>query len=179
MKRLLSLPLYASSKETSDGEHEELMAERKHLFSDSPHQVPNHCLINEYLPGQGIHAHEDGGAYAPIVATISLGAPIVLDIFPKSGEGGTLQRNSRPQWRILQEERSLLISTGEMYTKHLHGIAAVKEDIDLQEVANWDFLEDKERFIKKANVRRTRVSLTFRDVLKVKKLGKGLKFLPR
>lgn len=177
MKRLLSLPFHAPSKGASDGEHEEPMAERKHLFSDSPHQVPNHCLINEYLPGQGIHPHEDGGAYAPIVATISLGAPIVLDIFPKPAEGGVLQRNSRPQWRILQEERSLLVSTGEMYTKYLHGIEAVKEDIDLQEVANWDFLGDKERFAEGRNVRRTRVSLTFRDVLKVKKLGKGLDFL--
>ncbi|CAO1599762.1 hypothetical protein XANCAGTX0491_003477 [Xanthoria calcicola] len=50
-----------------------------HIFSASPHGAPNHCLINEYTPGHGIHAHEDGAAYHPIVATISLGAPIVLD----------------------------------------------------------------------------------------------------
>jgi alkylated DNA repair protein alkB family protein 6 len=32
--------------------------------------------------------HQDGAAYWPLVATISLGAPIVLDVFEKDkGEG--------------------------------------------------------------------------------------------
>src|SRR5256885_13581058 len=35
------------------------------IFKDSPHGSPNHVLINEYLPGQGIMPHEDGPAYYP------------------------------------------------------------------------------------------------------------------
>ncbi|KAF9421928.1 Alpha-ketoglutarate-dependent dioxygenase alkB 6 [Podila epigama] len=33
-------------------------------------QDPNHCLVNEYLPGQGILPHKDGPAYLPTVATL-------------------------------------------------------------------------------------------------------------
>ena len=70
------------------------------LFSASPHSAPNHVLVNEYRPGQGIMAHEDGAAYFPIVATVSLGAPIVLDIYGKN-QAGT--RDPWPRYRILQE----------------------------------------------------------------------------
>ncbi|KAL8808602.1 MAG: hypothetical protein Q9200_004205 [Gallowayella weberi] len=146
--RLISIPM------TED--------DRENIFTKTPHHAPNHCLINEYTPGQGIHPHEDGAAYHPVVATISLGAPIVLE-----------------------EPGSLLISMGEMYTEHLHGIAEVEVDENLHEgkggVINWDMLgpEWKERFDKEGGKwkRETRVSLTFRDVLKVKNLGKGLGFL--
>ena len=50
-------------------------------------------------------------------------------------------------------------------------------------VVNWDFLRKESSLqIEKdggRNVRGTRVSLTFRDVIKVKKLGKGLAFLAK
>ena len=57
----------------------------KHLgiFNDTPHQQPNHVLINEYKPGEGIMPHEDGGAYAPVVATVSLGSTLCLEISRK------------------------------------------------------------------------------------------------
>ncbi|KAL8782286.1 MAG: hypothetical protein Q9213_005521 [Squamulea squamosa] len=170
--RLLSIP---TINDTSD--------ESNNIFSDSPHKAPNHCLINEYTPGQGIHPHEDGAAYHPVVATISLGAPIVLDVYRKPESGESL--GSRPAYRILQEPGSLLISTGEMYTEHLHGIAEVEADEDLHGgdngVVNWAMLgaEWKEKFEKEGGKwkRETRVSSTFRDVVKVKSLGKGLGFL--
>ena len=73
-----------------------------HIFSDSPHKTPNHVLINEYEPGQGIMPHEDGAAYHPVVATVSLGGPIVLDIYAKTNEG---HREDRPRFRVLQEAR--------------------------------------------------------------------------
>lgn len=41
----------------------------------------NHCLVNEYQPGQGIMAHTDGPVYYPIVTTISLQAPIVIEFY--------------------------------------------------------------------------------------------------
>jgi len=134
--------------------------------------------VNEYTPGQGIFPHEDGSAYHPVVATVSLGSHIVLDIYAKkSDESGEREENSR--WRILQEPRSLLITTGALYRDHLHGIAEINVDENLDEkgVINWDLVGRKEDFEDGAKKRKTRVSLTFRDVLKVKRLSKGLSFL--
>lgn len=42
---------------------------------------PNHVLVNEYLPGQGIMPHEDGPLFYPVVSTISLGSHTVLDFY--------------------------------------------------------------------------------------------------
>ncbi|MCJ1479751.1 hypothetical protein MMC13_008437 [Lambiella insularis] len=163
--RLLSLPIAA---DPSQG----------HIFSDSPHKSPNHVLINEYRPGQGIFPHEDGAAYHPVVATVSLASPIVLDIYARKSDG-IGERKEAPQWRILQEPRSLLITSGLMYRDHLHGIAetTVDDHLNRESVANWDLLGSQEDFQEGLRVRETRVSLTFRDVLKVKNLGKGLSFL--
>jgi len=72
------------------------------VWDDAPHNRPNHVLINEYGPGEGIMPHEDGTAYHPVVATVSLGAPIVLDIYEK-GE-------RVPKFRILQEPRRRVLS---------------------------------------------------------------------
>lgn len=120
--------------------------------------------------------HEDGSAYHPIVATISLSAPIVLDIYEKNDAGS---RREQPQYRILQEERSLLVTTSTMYAEALHGITetSVDQNINQDAIANWDLLGSKQRFKSGQFERETRVSLTFRDVLKTSKLGNGLKFL--
>ncbi|OUC48670.1 hypothetical protein D917_01111 [Trichinella nativa] len=47
----------------------------------TPGNEPNHVLINEYLPGQGIMPHTDGPAYFPVVANITLGSHTVLDLY--------------------------------------------------------------------------------------------------
>ncbi|MCJ1284112.1 hypothetical protein MMC26_003443 [Xylographa opegraphella] len=163
--RLLSLPIVA---EAGCG----------NIFSDSPHKAPNHVLINEYSPGQGIFPHEDGSAYHPVVATVSLNSHIVLDIYAKKDDGSG-EREPEPRWRILQEPRSLLVTAAELYKEHLHGIAETEVDEDLNEqgVANWDLLGRKEDFSGGVKRRSTRVSMTFRDVFKVKSLGKGLGLL--
>ncbi|OMO54645.1 Oxoglutarate/iron-dependent dioxygenase [Corchorus capsularis] len=44
----------------------------------------NHVLINEYLPNQGIMPHQDGPAYYPVVAILSLGSPVVMNFTPHS-----------------------------------------------------------------------------------------------
>ena len=124
--------------------------------------------------------HEDGAAYYPVVATVSLGGSIVLDVtekpdrnFSDSTDGEDLRK--RNTWRILQEPRSLLITTGSAYTDTLHGIAEIKEDVNLNEdtVANWNLLGNKELVVANGgrNERTTRISLTLRDVLKVSNLG--------
>ncbi|KZF22197.1 Alkbh6 protein [Xylona heveae TC161] len=144
------------------------------IFMDSPHGAPNHVLINEYAPGQGIMPHEDGAAYHPVVATVSLGAAIVLDIYQKRETG---EREIEPTYRILQEPRSLLITTDEMYTKHLHGIQEITADRDLgpKTISNWDLLGHQIAFTDGQNERQVRTSLTYRDVLKVSKLGSKMK----
>jgi hypothetical protein len=134
-------------------------------------------LINEYKPGEGIMPHEDGKAYASVVATVSLGAAVCLSLTPKpsSEEGEAKEKGKEGKWkvptRILQEPRSLLITTGNAYESLLHGVDAVEVDegLNTETVANWDLLSDRTPFEKAEgrNVRQTRVSLTYRDVLKV------------
>lgn len=154
---------------------------KANIFHTSPHGAPNHCLINEYLPGQGIHAHEDGDAYYPVVATVSLGSHIVLDMKPKKVDTTGEQPGNVQAWRVLQEPRSLLITTEELYTDCLHGISEVELDEDLGEnsIANWNLLGDRTPFAGGQAARESRVSLTFRDVIRVKKLGKAFGGLKR
>ena len=155
--RLLSCPITSTD-------------DKSHVFSDSPHCAPNHVLINEYLPGQGIMPHKDGTAYHPVVCTISLGASLVLDIYGANEDGTT---ESKPRWKILQEPRSLLITTGDLYTDYLHGIAEVKEDTNLgpDTVSNWALLQSHKEIADGNSERKTRTSLTYRDVIKVSKLS--------
>ena len=105
---------------------------------------------------------------------MSLGASLCLDIF-KSKEDGAM--DSEPAWRILQEPRSLLITTLDLYNDYLHGIADVTEDTELSRdtVANWDYLRSPNDFSEGRNVRGTRTSLTYRDVMAVSKLGSKLR----
>lgn len=147
-----------------------------HVFDDSAHGTANHCLVNEYEPGQGIMPHEDGPAYYPITATVSLASHTVLEIYKKNEQG---ERESAPTWRILQEPRSLLITTGDMYKHTLHGISDLEQDSNLGSgtIVNWDLLGDPSPFDSGIANRETRVSLTYRDVLKVAKVGSALKFL--
>jgi alkylated DNA repair protein alkB family protein 6 len=114
--------------------------------------------------------HKDGSTYHPVVCTISLGGSLCLDIYG-SKEDGTIQGSAR--WRILQEPRSLLITTDDLYKEYLHGIAEVKEDANLSPatVANWGLLQSPDEVANGYNKRQTRTSLTYRDVTKVSKLG--------
>lgn len=150
------------------------------FFGDAPHGI-NHCLINEYLPGQGIMPHEDGDAYFPVVATVSLGGSLVLDVTEKrktDGESPSEDREEPKRWRVLQEPRSLLLTTGSAYTDTLHGIAETTEDSHLgpETVANWSLLGDREAIEANGgrNARTDRVSLTYRDVKKVSKVASKL-----
>ncbi|KAH8422695.1 uncharacterized protein LDX57_000449 [Aspergillus melleus] len=126
--------------------------------------------------------HEDGAAYYPLVATVSLGASIVLDLYPKGqqrGRGDDSDGDQRPQYRILQERRSLLITRKKIYTEFLHGIAETSKDecLDADSICNWDLLREPDRYRCGWAERETRISLTYRDVLKVAKVGNTMKFL--
>jgi alkylated DNA repair protein alkB family protein 6 len=77
--------------------------------------------------------------------------------------------------RIFQEPRSLLVTTGRAYRQVMHGIASIEVDEGLNQgtVANWGLLSGEGRARVEGeggrNVRGTRVSLTYRDVIKVSK----------
>lgn len=114
--------------------------------------------------------HKDGAAYHPVVCTVSLGSSLCLEIYATKEDG---TREAVPRFKILQEPRSLLITTDELYTDFLHGIAEVEQEVDLDQssVANWDLLRSPETFNEGKFQRSTRTSLTYRDVIKVSKLG--------
>jgi len=112
------------------------------VFSSSKNGEPNHVIVNEYLPGQGIMPHEDGPSYHPVVGTISLGAHAVFHYYrykqageTESSESSEIQSSThgrvierKPVLTLLLEPRSLVITTASLYTEHLHGIDPVTSD---------------------------------------------------
>ncbi|KAJ7271121.1 hypothetical protein C8J57DRAFT_298247 [Mycena rebaudengoi] len=171
-------------------------------FTSSPHGAPNHIILNEYLPGQGILPHEDGPCYFPVVATLSLGSHSVFhyykykqetvnDSTASKTEGRSI--DSTPVLSVLLEPRSVVITEHSLYSAHLHGISEITEDsivagdagtpptlADLGvPIANWDKVTGEEaiRVMSKGGVlkRATRYSLTCRDVEKVAQLKAFMK----
>lgn len=137
------------------------------IFSASPHGKPNHVLVNEYKPGQGISPHEDGEVYHPLVATVTLGSHCVYNLYTKD-------EKRRLVARILQEPGSLMVTRDASYSSHLHGIDEVTgDDLIPSEILNWRMLA--EVYQQQHLERDTRISLTYRDVLKEKSLLKLLK----
>jgi alkylated DNA repair protein alkB homolog 6 len=125
--------------------------------------------------------HADGGAYAPVVATVSLGGAVVLDLYAMEQDlyaapGDEGETRWEPRWRVLQEPGSLLVTVGEAYESLRHGIGEVEVDEELgpETVVNWELLGDLGRYECGRNVRTMRVSLTYRDVLKVVKVPLGI-----
>ena len=105
----------------------------------------------------------------------------MLDIKPKVNDTVGESIGRAQGWRVLQEPRSLLITTGKLYTDCLHGISEVMIDDSLghESIANWNLLGDRTPFAEGQAARERRVSLTFRDVIRIKKLGKAFGGLTR
>ncbi|KAM0894216.1 hypothetical protein ACQ4PT_024622 [Festuca glaucescens] len=119
----------------------------------------NHVLINEYHPNQGIMPHQDGPAYFPVVAIISLASPVVIDFTPHGKLRGheytcpqTVQSDELQESNgsnkvedtkeadpaslsLLLVPCSLLIFKDQAYTDFLHGIQD-NELHNLDKVAN-------------------------------------------
>lgn len=114
---------------------------------------------------------QDGDAYYAAVATVSLGSSLCLNLYQNRTDGAL---NPQPVTRILQEPRSLLVTTNKLYRDYLHGIEGFMEDNHLnpETVANWHLLGSTTLLEGGCNVRQTRYSLTYRDVVKVSKLSK-------
>ncbi|EGN94640.1 hypothetical protein SERLA73DRAFT_114083 [Serpula lacrymans var. lacrymans S7.3] len=166
-------------------------------FASSAHKSPNHVILNEYLPGQGIMPHQDGPSYHPVVATISLGSHTVFhyyrynsddslssaDTTTSPAKGGQVI-DSTPILSVFLEPRSAIITTGSLYTQHLHGIEETRFDtfsadgvVSLTNspckipIANWKMVRDEQACMTLHEGgtlgRRARYSLTCRDVEKV------------
>ncbi|KAI0742945.1 hypothetical protein C8Q80DRAFT_1273523 [Daedaleopsis nitida] len=69
-------------------------------FMASAHGQPNHIIMNEYAPGQGIMPHEDGPAYHPVVATLSLGAHTVFHYYQYASDERPDSPNRDPPSQI-------------------------------------------------------------------------------
>ena len=117
----------------------------------------NHVLINCYAAGEGILQHQDGPLYFPAVAIVSLGADSVMTFTPHSR-----MQDAAPV-SVWLPRRSLLLFTDDAYTAYLHGIPARATD-ELSSVCNAPPSGGGE-----ARREGTRVSLTCRSVLKVRR----------
>jgi alkylated DNA repair protein alkB family protein 6 len=120
--------------------------------------------------------HEDGSAYWPVVATVSLGASLVLDLYEKKEDEEAFASKKQPRYRIFQEPGSLLVTRGSAYDSMLHGIDGVEVDENLgpMTIANWELLSDKKAVESGQNGRETRISLTYRVVRKVSKVNMAM-----
>ncbi|CAH8345847.1 unnamed protein product [Eruca vesicaria subsp. sativa] len=150
----------------------------------------NHVLINEYHPDQGIMPHQDGPAYFPVVAILSLGSPVVMDFSPhlrlrssaddddissdQSGKSGLSERDNQNSFSVLMMPRSLLIFKDDTYSDYLHGISdsptqcykQVVNEAEASAYSNGDSSKDGDKILHRDQ---TRVSLTCRLVPKVHK----------
>lgn len=126
---------------------------------------PNHVLVNEYLPGQGILPHLDGNLFYPTITTISVGSHSVLKFFePICSDNNSLQH----KFSILLEPRSLLILQDKLFHYYLHSIDEIKEDYLDDSIVNFNMCSNK--YMKNTTVSRdTRISLTIRHVPKTTK----------
>ncbi|GAA5943058.1 uncharacterized protein JCM15063_006288 [Sporobolomyces koalae] len=110
---------------------------------------PNHCLVNEYLPGQGILPHTDGPAYKPCTTTLSLSSHTILSLRPRpthlddtlnDDSANELGSNEIQKIDILLPPRSLLILSNELYADWVHGIQPfeVSTSESLKRCNNWE-----------------------------------------
>eukprot|EP00249_Psilotum_nudum_P008279 c21160_g1_i1 orf=283-1047(+) len=100
----------------------------------------NHVLVNEYLSGKGIMPHQDGPAYFPVVAIVSLGSPALIRFTPHSRIANAV--NCPPIVSLTLMSGSLLIFKDSAYqaimTDYLHGIDACSEHKSDETVVNLE-----------------------------------------
>jgi alkylated DNA repair dioxygenase AlkB len=84
-------------------------------------EPPNGCLVNEYLPGQGIAPHLDRVWAGPIVASLSLASACGMDF---------IHAEDRARRHVLWlPRRSVVVLSGEARHAWMHGIAQRKSDL--------------------------------------------------
>jgi alkylated DNA repair protein alkB homolog 6 len=91
--------------------------------------APNHVLINEYSPGQGIMPHTDGPRYVPMTATLSLESDAVMNFALKASAADIGVKDLSPVQRVILRRRSLVVFADAAYSEYTHSIDAVHEDV--------------------------------------------------
>lgn len=81
---------------------------------------PENCVINEYVPPQGIAPHSDYPAFGPRIACVSLGSGVVLDL---------IHSDKSLRVPVHVPARSLWVLSGEARTQWQHGIAPRLSDV--------------------------------------------------
>lgn len=141
---------------------------------DEQHK-PNHVLINEYKPGQGIMPHFDGPLFYPTITTISCGSHALLEFCKKQDSDSQTESSqarstkSKKGFSILVEPRSLLVLKDLMYHDFQHSIAEVHADGITDSIINLNET-GKQYTVGDLIQRSTRYSLTIRHVPKTTKL---------
>lgn len=104
--------------------------------------TPNHVLINEYQPSQGIMHHTDGPSYSPYAIILSLESSCIMTFRKKllAHEIGLIENKDLLQ--VVLQPRSLLVFTDDAYINYMHGINADEEvqvvGVDDIQVLNLD-----------------------------------------
>lgn len=134
----------------------------------SGEQPPNHILINEYHPGQGIMAHTDGPAYFSRTATLSLGSDVLISFTKrpnydkndtKNAMGNTDINPTCKEHICLLQKGSLLVFEDRAYLDYCHGI---KDRILLERITDECLNATKDHSVGTSIARGYRISLTFR-----------------
>ncbi len=103
--------------------------------------IPDQLIVNEYKQGQGIASHVDcEPCFGDTIISMSMGSTCIMDF---------INKDTKEKIEVLLEPRSLVILKEDARYKWTHGIAGKKTDI---------FKGDKIE-------RKTRISLTFRNVI--------------
>ncbi|EEB15536.1 conserved hypothetical protein [Pediculus humanus corporis] len=90
---------------------------------------PNHVLVNEYLPNQGIMRHLDGPIFTPVISTISCGSHTVLNFHPPLDKNEDCSKSKSIAMSILLERRSLVVIAEDLYHLYPHSICEKSEDV--------------------------------------------------
>ena len=107
--RLGALPVWLAS-----------LAQRLHVDGVFP-TVPDQCIVNEYVPGQGIAPHVDcEPCFGDVIASLSLESACVMTF---------TQAKSTERREVVLSPRSLLVMREETRYNWRHGIPARKSDV--------------------------------------------------
>ena len=88
-----------------------------------PANAPNHVLINDYMPLEGIMHHTDGPAYVNRVAILSLSSSCLMTFRPRLSAEELQTSSAIDEFSVLLRPRSLLVFTDAVYSDMMHGIA--------------------------------------------------------
>lgn len=84
--------------------------------------TPNHILINQYEPGEGIMHHTDGPVYVGQAAIISTGASVLMTFRPNLSSAEVGLESNADVFSVILRPRSLFVFNENIYEKYLHGI---------------------------------------------------------